>query len=135
MERRDYPRINISADGVFILKSQETMQHEFSACVSDISESGFKITLDKSDNSSILYKLNVDDMLGFNIVDSYDLFGEEVDTILDGTAIIKRRINTNDSIILGCRFYNPSEELITYVTNKKTASFMSSLKNRQYLKY
>lgn len=135
MERRDYPRINISADGVFILKNDDTMYHEFSACISDISESGFKITLEKPNNSSILYKLNVDDMLSFNMVDKYKLFDEDVETILDGTAIIKRKINKDDCVILGCRFYNPSEELISYVSDKKTASFMSALKNRQYLTY
>lgn len=129
MNRRDYQRILINTEGVFIVQNKEISPREFLGTIEDISESGIKIVTNKADSASTISQLESGDALFFQSVDSFDLLGTETDTVFSGTATITRIEDHPDSFHIGCKFKKPNNDLEKYVSNRKLSLFIDSLKN------
>lgn len=127
MEKREYQRITISAEGIFHLDSIASIDREFFGTIEDISEGGLKLVIHKADNPNIQTKLKAGDSFHFQLIDEFDLFGNLVEEIISGTAIVKRIIDTGDSLIFGCAFKPSSDEIRDYVLNRRTSIYMKAI--------
>lgn len=130
MERRGCPRIKISADGVFYLGDKQIHVREFTGIVDDISESGLKIRLTEPVSEELLQNLSIGKEVRFQIVDEFELMGELKDDIISGAATIMRTEQSDSKYCIGCKFNAPSAELLYYVTDRKTYSFLQIINNR-----
>lgn len=128
MDKRRYSRISIYATGIFYLKKNETPNREFSGTINDISECGFKVTIDTVHSAVLHEHLNEGDSFDFIIVDEYNLFGEHKARIVRGVATIVRKVYNNDILEIGCQFPAARGELLSYISDKRTISFMASLR-------
>lgn len=130
MEKRGYSRIKISTDGVFILANDSIIPREFSGTIENISESGMKIVVNKSDIHHLLQHIEIGTVFSFAIVDEYNLFETPKQEIIRGDARIVRTVDDGDFLTIGCRIISPAYEIYEYINNKRTSFFMANLIRR-----
>lgn len=127
MEHRQYERVSINAKGVFFLDDKNILNREFSGILNNISENGFKVTIDATKYPQLLKLDKNNDIFDFYIIDEYDLFEQHKKAIMDGRAKIIRRCFENKALIIGCELITPRKNLLDYVSDKKTIAFVASL--------
>lgn len=127
MDRRLYQRINIDAEGVFILDNETVSPREFSGIIENISEGGIKITFNKDAAATLLPYISKGEHLHFSAADDYSLFNREISAIISGKVEIIRKDIEDDLVSLGCKFKQYTNELSEYVSNKKLSSYMNAI--------
>lgn len=127
MDRREYARLYLNVESVFILQNNNLSRREFEGVLADISEGGFRIVADYSLYSDILDNANIDDIIYFSIPDEYELLGKEVAEIVTGQARILRKQIEDNQMVLGCEFVGRDHDLERYVRNRKTSAFMNGI--------
>jgi len=133
MERRGCPRIKIFADGIFYLQNDEAPAFEFTGVVEDISESGLKVVLDNVDVNEVLPIFSSDSQISFQIIDEFELLGEIKDEVIRGSASVIRICSFPNKISLGCKFTQINKELLEYVTNRQTLSYINVMNSQKRL--
>lgn len=123
MDRRYYQRTKLNIDAIFFLSDKQTFPREFNGILEDISESGIKVVLDPLTPEQIIDSIAIGDHIHFNSYDEYDLFGQSKDIVLSGDVIVSRKTSSSGKIVLGCKLYPITDELSTYISDKKTCSF------------
>lgn len=127
MDRREYARLYLNVESVFILQKNNLSRREFEGVLADISEGGFRIVADYGLYSDILDNANIDDIIYFSIPDEYELLGKEVAEIVTGQARILRKRIEDNQMVLGCEFVGHDQDLERYVRNRKTSAFMNGI--------
>ena len=117
VQRRRYGRIIVELDCVLYYKN-----FECEAKIKNISEEGICFECELSDE--MLAIANDLQSVIFNSIDVYTHFFEEVTSFILGTGKIVRYEVTGNTLILGCSLINPSNELLTYIANKKVDYFI-----------
>ena len=129
MERRTYSRLQIEIEGIFILQNENIVPRDFEGLVIDISEGGFKLSIDYNRYPTLLDNLHVEDIIHFNIPDEYMLFGEEKFDVITGKARILRKITKDNTVELGCKLIERNTELEEYLINRRTSFFVKNMIN------
>lgn len=129
MERREYQRINISAEGAFVFLNTDSTYRECQGLIEDISENGIKILLSNSLSDKSLPSISDDASLHFQAVDNYDLYGNKKTALIMGKAKVVRQELQDDFIVLGCRVSEYTSELVNYnyVSERKLSHYINSL--------
>ncbi len=120
--RRYYERMNIGVKCVLYLQSGE--EREVSAILRDVSESGIGLLLPDYENLAASLKEGLE--MTFIFCDSYRVYGEIVDNVVEGNAKVVRTAVTEEGIILGCILTNP-RQLESYIRDRKVAYYLNSL--------
>lgn len=124
MEKRLYQRILAGVISNFILKDNPPGHREFSGVIDDISENGIKISISDSSCSEIVTNIKVGNIIAFQALDEYEIYGEVRTEVFSGEAKVIRVDSEKDNIIIGCKVVKSSKEFDEYVKNKKMALFM-----------
>lgn len=129
MDRRDDSRIRINVNSIFVLQKENTALREFEGVLFDISEGGIRIEADIEKYNDIVSNISVGDIVHFTIPDEYEMYGKDIYELVTGEAKILRKEIKDGNIIFGCCFTSYDADLQKYVSNKKTALFMKSLRS------
>lgn len=129
LERRYYRRISVDASGTLILKNG--INSEVVGKIDDISESGFKVIIDITQNEKIMSMINEGDEFDFQALEKFDLYGKENSSIFNGKAVVVRKMLINTSLILGCKMNGLSPSTEKYISEKKLSSYIKSIKESE----
>lgn len=125
MERREHSRINVRAQGAFILRDNGKLICEFSGTVENISEVGIGIHLEKEEYNRISSYLKAGQAISFQALDIGNSDSGEVSETFCGNGKIVRMTFTENGNILACRIDDDSQDFQRYVKNKKVALYVS----------
>lgn len=131
MDKRIFSRLRIGIEGVFIFQKDDVPPGDFAGHVIDISEGGFKISIDYKQCAESLDNVGEGDVIQYSIADEYTLFGEEKLDIVSGKAKILRKTFENDNVVLGCKFIDRNNELEEYVLNRRTSVYMNNMEKNK----
>lgn len=127
MDQRKYARVHVLAKAIFYLRDKHNTKSEFSGTIEDISECGFKVTVNTRQNPDILsYSLD-DNLFDFYLVDDYEIFNQHKNQVIKGTASIIRKAISSDTIEIGCALIHPDSHLLDYISDQKTIDFIANL--------
>jgi|GEM_PF-3845503 len=129
MDNRKYTRVHVFAKAVFYLKDDKQQNTEFSGSVDDISECGFKVSIDTKQNPAIMSCSLGKEPFEFFLIDEYDIFKNHKNPVIKGLASIARKEIEKDNLIIGCELIKPDQKLLDYISDQKTIDFIANLKN------
>jgi len=132
MERREYERIPVAAEGIFIFENRKNSNREFAGIIKDICEGGFKIFVDNKNYAEIFTENTRGEKVHFNIVDEYKLFGENISALLAGEATVVRQDTIEDSIVLGCKCTELYKALEKYVSEMKMTRYLNRIQRNNH---
>lgn len=127
MDRRFYQRILCCVECILISTDDDSIPYEIEGMIVDMSESGLKISFDKSKSTDSLTHLKINDPIHFQAYDEYEVLGEQKDTIISGDAAITRIIDVGDTIEIGCKYTTLNSELDEYIMDRKVSSFVNGM--------
>lgn len=124
MERRQFVREKINVLGLFYIQDTEPSKSEFAGMIFDVCEMGISIKVTDSKYFPIVDTIDTGTIIKFYFCDEHFYFKElkRHEIVGDATVVWKER--TDDSISLGCRTLKMYSALDTYVSEKKTLSFI-----------
>ncbi len=128
MERRDFNRIKVHAEGSFVIESEGRFGTEFVGYIEDISEKGIKIRMDAGENENLFSAeriLNKGTRIHFQAMENFPLYGNEVTKIFNGTASVVYKETREDSVIIGCEIKEMSDSVREYIKDRKISRYMS----------
>lgn len=131
MDKRLYQRIFCHVECILLSANENASPCEIEGVIVDMSESGIKISFDKSNSSSPLPCLNVNDPIHFQAFEEYEVLGEQKEALISGDAIIIRIIDNEDTVEIGCKYTKRCDELDEYIKDRKVSLFLKGMSKNQ----
>ncbi len=128
MERRDFNRIKVHAEGSFVIENEGKFNTEFVGHIEDISEKGIKIRMDVQENENLLVAeriLRKGTRVHFQAMENFPLYGNEVTKIFNGTACVVYKDTREDCVVIGCEIKEMSDSVKEYIKDRKISRYMS----------
>lgn|GEM_PF-4541103 len=126
MERRFYKRDVVNLLSNFIVAANEPGKREFYGNIKDVSEGGIKIEVLDEDCNDIVNNLAVGDIIQFQSVDEYEMFGEVHTDVFYGEVEVLRITKLDTSVELGCKLTKQTSEFLDYMQNRKVAQYLKT---------
>lgn len=127
MDRRTYERVKAEAKGTFIIRQGGKYIAEFVAGIEDISEAGIKVIVNAEEYDHVQELIGAGSQLSFQAVDNYNLYGNDVTKIFNGTVSVVRKELNGQSLLLGCKIRPLTRELQEYIEERKVSVFIERM--------
>lgn len=125
MEKRLYRRIKVGLSSNFVVKYNPIGLREFGGYIEDLSENGIKISVTNPFYSQIFSNIKTGNVISFQSVDEYELYGKKRIDVFSGEAKVVRVATEGLNTVIGCMIFDPTEEYEEYVKNKKASIFVN----------
>lgn len=127
MERRDYSRIKVSAEGAFFVQENGKNIYDFSGIIDNVCEGGICIKLEKTDYKQIRDYLEIGKHISFQALDEKGYGVNHETGVFKGKVTVVRVDEDDDLVLVGCKIAGDCQEFQDYVKGKKIYMYMQAI--------
>lgn len=131
MERREYTRVKVGAQGEFFLFEDGKVVYDFVGIVDNVCEGGLGIHVEREVYETVGVSLEVGQRISFQAYDANGYSIREEEGIFHGNAEVVRKIMHDNILEIGCKIDDRSAEFMEYVKDKKVYLYISALNKKR----
>lgn len=126
MDRRYYSRTKIRVESTFFIEGNKADLRDFIGVLEDISEGGIRFIVDEVHFKESVGTIKKGTKIKFQAYDEYMFYNEMRDEVFSGEVEVIRIEENEDGIHFGCKITKLTEELASYINNKKVSEFVKN---------
>lgn len=128
MDRREFSRVEVGAQGAFYLRDDGKLIYEFTGIVDNVSEGGLGVLVENEIYEKVCSYLEIGQRFSFQAYDDKGYNMNEEEGSFYGEATVVRKTVANDTIMVGCKIDNTCEDFRKYVEGKKVYLYLKSIR-------